>query len=83
MPMDGSAWRDCSHRDDQQEGVERRERKKQSATTMDAEGLKEGIGFVPIKEGIGCMPMEYETNVEYEARGRRSSRERLRFRERA
>jgi len=58
MPMDGSAWRDCSHRDDQQEGVERRERKKQSATTMDAEGLKEGIGFVPIKEGIGCMPMD-------------------------
>jgi len=26
---------------------------------MDAEGLKEGIGFVPINEGIGCcMPME-------------------------
>jgi len=28
------------------------------ATMMDAEGLKEGIGFVPIKEGIGCMPMD-------------------------
>jgi len=29
--------------------------KKQSATTMDAEGLKEGIGFVPIKDRVKDM----------------------------
>ena len=26
-------------------------------SVTDAEGLKEGIGFVPINEGIGCVPM--------------------------
>jgi len=33
---------------------------------MDAEGLKEGIGFIPIKEGIGCVLMDGLYHVEYE-----------------
>ena len=38
--------------------VERCERKKQSATTMDAEGLNERIGVCRRERRIGCVPME-------------------------
>jgi len=45
--------------------VERRERKKQSATTMDAEGLNERIGCVPMGRVDGCAidTDEDEVNV--------------------